>query len=638
MMPSGAGMLNLTIGRLRLWWRRDLFVRLYVGIVALVLLSTMGYTVYAVANVRTTLHDELESRARNLSDVLVLALARPLFDINSQAVDSVVRAVGATPDVVALRVRTSDQRIMALSGDVVVLDTDSDAVVKQLPITFTQGGRVYPVGDVGIALSQDSTRAEMRQRMTQTLFTSWSLAALIMLALFVVGRRLDRPFADIRRALDQLAAGEVDITLTDTGRDDQIGRLSRAVLRFRDVLAKLQETERALRDLNVGLEQRVQASTQDLRETVDLLSESRSKLQAVVDTALDAVIRTDPQGRVLDWNPMASRLFGWTIVEALDQNLIDMVVPASEREARQGALLRLSQEEGSAGALRKEVTAQNRQGREFPVEWSVSRVVLPGTSAVELCFFVRDLTERKRAEEDTRAALRRQAELLELRSRFVAMASHEFRTPLTAILSSVELMRHYADRLGPGEQEQLLVGVEHGVQRMTHLLDRVLVVGKADAQRLEFAPKPLDLAEVCRDVLKEARTQHDNSTCEVLTHFDPEPGLGRWDEHLLRHILGNLVGNAFKYSPQGGKIRFGYRMDDTQVVFTVADQGIGIPEEDLEHLFESFHRSKNVGDIPGTGLGLSIVRSSVELHGGHIEVDSTQGEGTCFTVTLPLQN
>ncbi|MGE0497500.1 MAG: 7TM diverse intracellular signaling domain-containing protein [Ramlibacter sp.] len=247
-----------------------------------------------------------------------------------------------------------------------------------------------------------------------------------------------------------------------------------------------------------------------------------------------------------------------------------------------------------------------------------------------------DITGRKRSEQETREALEQQRALNELRTRFVAMTSHEFRTPLAAILSAGELLRDYGDRLPPEERAELLDGIAAAVQRMSRMMDRVLLLGKADAQMLEFAPQPLDLTPLCRQFVDEAKAQHPDSRSEVLTAFAPDLRRGLYDEKLLRHIFGNLLSNALKYSPGGGTVRFSVRHDEKgSTVFEVADQGIGIPPDEITHLFESFHRASNVGSIQGTGLGLAIVKTAVDKHGGRIEVDSVPGEGTRFAVWLP---
>lgn len=249
-----------------------------------------------------------------------------------------------------------------------------------------------------------------------------------------------------------------------------------------------------------------------------------------------------------------------------------------------------------------------------------------------------DITEHKKAEQEIRDALDRQKELNELRSRFVAMTSHEFRTPLATILSSAELLKYYSDRMPAREKDEVIQNIENSVQRMARMLDRVLLIGKVDAQMLEFTPARVDLVPLCLALVEEARTQSADSPCTVRTEFGDGVGWGVYDEKLLGHIFGNLLSNAIKYSPHGGEVRFKVRLQAHETVFEVSDQGIGIPSDEIAHLFESFHRSSNVGNIQGTGLGLAIVKNAVDLHRGRITVESETGRGTCFRVTLSPGN
>jgi PAS domain S-box-containing protein len=249
-----------------------------------------------------------------------------------------------------------------------------------------------------------------------------------------------------------------------------------------------------------------------------------------------------------------------------------------------------------------------------------------------------DITERRKSEADIREAFEQQKALNDLRSRFVAMTSHEFRTPLAAILSAEELLRHYGDRLPNAERLEVLDSIANGVHRMSHMMDRVLLLGQVDAQMLEFEPRPLDLVRLCHELVDEARTQDPRGRCSVVAECAQEVGPGVYDEKLLRHIFDNLLSNAIKYSPAGGEVKFMVRRDGSQMEFKVSDRGIGIPPEEVGQLFESFHRASNVGNIQGTGLGLAIVKSAVEMHGGFISVQSRLGEGTTFTVILPASD
>jgi PAS domain S-box-containing protein len=247
-----------------------------------------------------------------------------------------------------------------------------------------------------------------------------------------------------------------------------------------------------------------------------------------------------------------------------------------------------------------------------------------------------DVTERRRAEDDIRQTLERQRELNVLRSRFVAMTSHEFRTPLASIFSSAELLRHYEDRLPVGERRELLLSIESAVQRMEQMLNRILLIGKAEADMLEFRPQRRDLRALCERFVRDARQQYPRapSTLELVWELAQPEVL--CDEKLLGHMLSNLLSNALKYSPEGGVVCLRVGPHPEGLALGVQDQGIGIPENEQADLFGSFQRASNVGDIEGTGLGLSIVKKSVELHGGRVQVQSQPGQGTLVQIFLPL--
>lgn len=238
------------------------------------------------------------------------------------------------------------------------------------------------------------------------------------------------------------------------------------------------------------------------------------------------------------------------------------------------------------------------------------------------------------AEQDTRTALARQQELNDLRSRFVAMTSHEFRTSLATILSSQDLLKHYHERLPEGECAQLLDIIAAGVHRMTRMLDRVLLLGQAEAQMLEFQPMQIDLRAVCEDMVSEVRKAPRPSPGEVVLDWSGAAPGQMYDDKLLRHIFNNLLSNAIKYSPAGGRVQLRVAADGAHTVFEVSDEGIGIPADEIAHLFESFHRAGNVGVIHGTGLCLAIVKNAVDLHRGTVTVHRGDGPGARFTVRL----
>lgn len=231
-------------------------------------------------------------------------------------------------------------------------------------------------------------------------------------------------------------------------------------------------------------------------------------------------------------------------------------------------------------------------------------------------------------------ALKKEQELSELKSRFVTMTSHEFRTPLTTILSSAELLENYSYKWTEEKKLHHLQRIQVAVQRMTQLLNDVLLIGKAEAGKIEFQPLPLDLAAFCHNLVEEL--QLGTSTHFIDFRIQGQCINACMDEKLLRHILSNLLSNAIKYSDKGGTVDFDLLCEAGAAIFRVQDQGIGIPATEQAQLFNSFHRASNVGTISGTGLGLAIVKKSVDLHGGKIAVNSQVGVGTTFTVTLPL--
>jgi PAS domain S-box-containing protein len=365
------------------------------------------------------------------------------------------------------------------------------------------------------------------------------------------------------------------------------------------------------------------------KELEDALQRTSSEREAVLNTALVGMVLSVARRHV--WvNQKFASMLGQKREELIGQTSQYIHVTVQEWE-RFGVLARDMLTRTNSYIDEREFRRKN--GETFWVQMAGSCIEPHNPDSGVIWTFL-DITDRRRSEQETREALEQQKTLNELRTRFVAMTSHEFRTPLAGILSAEEVLRHYGDRLPEDEKLEVLDSIAAGVKRMTRMMDRVLLLGKAEAHMLEYNPAPLDLRALCRELVNEARTQHPQSSCDVSLFVAGDMEPGQYDEKLLRHIFSNLLSNAIKYSPQGGKVRFAVYLEQGQAVFEVSDQGIGIPAEEIAHLFESFHRASNVGAIQGTGLGLAIVKNAVETHGGTIDVKSVVGEGTTFTVRL----
>lgn len=245
--------------------------------------------------------------------------------------------------------------------------------------------------------------------------------------------------------------------------------------------------------------------------------------------------------------------------------------------------------------------------------------------------------ELQQAKAEALKALAQEQELNRLRTEFVSMISHDFRTPLTSIQGFADLLRYGGESL-PGETRDRYFGkIDSAVKHMLYLLDEVLMIGQLEAEKMSCQLVSTDLEKFCRDIY-EALQLSDNHQHTIQFSCTGNDKSVKIDQVLLNRILTNLISNAIKYSPKHSSIYFDLRWDDQNVVFQIKDQGIGIPEENQQHLFKTFYRCSNVGQIKGTGLGLAVVKKCVEAHQGQIQLDSQEGVGTTVTVQLPLVN
>jgi len=214
------------------------------------------------------------------------------------------------------------------------------------------------------------------------------------------------------------------------------------------------------------------------------------------------------------------------------------------------------------------------------------------------------------------------------------MASHEFRTPLATILATAESLSIYREKMNDSQINNRLQKINQQVMHMRDIMEDVLQLARMQAGRVEFKPDEGDLVALAADIVEEFDSQpiHQGRihyTCSL------DSLCIEFDIRLMRQVLANVLSNALKYSTTDKSVAVSLTQDDEHIRFQVIDQGIGIPPDDLKHLYEPFHRAANVGTISGTGLGLSIARQSVELHGGRLEVETEVNKGTQVTVVLP---
>jgi PAS domain S-box-containing protein len=238
--------------------------------------------------------------------------------------------------------------------------------------------------------------------------------------------------------------------------------------------------------------------------------------------------------------------------------------------------------------------------------------------------------ELLRANEEIEKMLLREKELNELKSRFVSMVSHEFRTPLTGIMGGITSLRRYKDRMDNAKQDEYFNDIESSVVRLTSMLNEVLYLSRYDAKKMPFSKVMIDLKKLCEKSVNDSLSNCDNRKVNFM-YDGPASVIG--DPNILDHIISNLLTNAIKYSESD--VDFTVFVNNKNIHLTFRDEGIGIPDEDRKNLFDSFFRCKNVKNIKGSGLGLSIVKRSVETYGGSIEYESKLNEGTTFKIQIP---
>ena len=409
-------------------------------------------------------------------------------------------------------------------------------------------------------------------------------------------------------------------------------------------------SEEVLRRSRDELEKTVRERTVELRQ-------SEQRLQAILDNSNAIIYLRDLEGKYIMVNRQFEKIFNVTGAEMEHKTSYDIFPPeiAVTYEDHHRAVL-------TSGIP---ITIEELVPLEDDTYTYIS-VLFPllddRGQPNALCSISTDITPLKRAEAETQRALETERELAKLRSQFICTVSHEFRTPLTSISLSADLLQRKGHEWDSPKCHLRFKRIKQGVKRMTFLLDDILTFSRADADKLELNPTSLDIVEFCRELADEIQYSISiNHTIEFRSKYEvggqklsgsrQKSGIPMvlMDEKLLRNILTNLLSNGIKYSPEGSKILFeltcveeishsqAVQPNSTQIIFKIQDYGIGIPSEDIERMFDPFYRGGNVGAISGTGLGLAIVKKSVDLHGGSIEVISKINVGTTVTVIIPIR-
>ena len=379
----------------------------------------------------------------------------------------------------------------------------------------------------------------------------------------------------------------------------------------------------------------VARSDAERREAVDNLAQSEARARLIVDTAHDAFIGMNSDGRIVMWNAQAVATFGWNAADAVGHPLADLIIPPAFREAHRAGLKKfLSTGEAPVVNQRLELSALDRNGREFPVEITITNPIASGEGYF-FGAFLRDISERRQHEAELRRAKESAEAATRAKSEFLANMSHELRTPLNGVLGYAQLLQRNRS-LTPEQRESLDAIADCGAH-LLDLINDVLDLSKIEAGRFELEEAPTDLRQLTIDLKHVIAEPARRKGLRFSIEIDPDvPSRVVIDGRHLRQVLLNLLSNAVKFTHQGGITLVVGRAEGDRLYCEVRDTGIGIEEENLQKIFQAFRQTRAGSAAGGTGLGLTISQRLVSSMGGVLSVRSKLGSGSSFYFTLPM--
>jgi PAS domain S-box-containing protein len=361
------------------------------------------------------------------------------------------------------------------------------------------------------------------------------------------------------------------------------------------------------------------------REMLEVALKSSAWLAAVIDSSDDAIATKTLDGIVTSWNPAATRLFGYEPAEIIGKPITTIIPPELDDEEVE-ILARLRRGERID---HYETVRIAKDGRRIDISLTISPIRGEDGAIIGASKIARDITQRKRNERLLREAERQKDE-------FLATLAHELRNPLAPICAAAELLRH-AKSLAP-ELRAATAILERQARQMTHLVDDLLDVSRITSGRIRLQPEPVELAELLQSIIETYRQSAETARHQVTLTVSGASVHVNGDRVRLTQVFSNILHNALKYTPPGGQIEIALRAENRQAVVSVRDNGMGIPPEMLEHIFEPFAQLDRSYEraAAGLGIGLALAKRLVELHAGLIEARSDgRGKGTEFLIRLP---
>lgn len=363
------------------------------------------------------------------------------------------------------------------------------------------------------------------------------------------------------------------------------------------------------------------------------LIDSEHRFDILINSTKDlAIFMTDEKGRILNWFEGAHSIKGYDKEEVIGKNISIFYTPEAIAAGEPDHNLQVAGEQGS---LEIEGWRVRKNGSRFWADVLITAIYDEEGKVQGFTKVTRDFSLHKRAEDDVKNSLQKEKELNEMKSNFVSMASHEFRTPLSTILSSISLIENYKTTETQDKRDKHIKRIKSAVTEMVATLEEFLSLEKIEEDKVHVKKEVFNLKELAEQTHAKFNTVLKPGQKISYSHSGNEEVC--LDAGFINHILNNLLSNAVKYSPEASRVIFETCVEEPIVILKVKDHGIGISPEDQKRLFERFFRASNTGNIKGTGLGLHIVKRYIDLMDGTIEVKSEPGSGTIFIVTVPSE-
>jgi two-component system, OmpR family, phosphate regulon sensor histidine kinase PhoR len=581
---------------------RSIYWKITIPLIAFSLLTMGSLGFYMVNSTRDILVNRLESRlvneARLVADLSMPGFADPA---KNGSLDPLAKSIGGEIGV----------RITLIAPDGIVLgDTDQDPTTLEnhstrpevvaalasgvgqairysatlhenmmyVAVPVTNNGKV--IGISRVALPFTTVDSSINNTVITTIVGALGLATLlVIIATVIITRLITRPVRQLTRAAEAIASGKLEQQITIHSRDE-IARLGRA---FNEM-------------------------SSSVKNSMGVISDERSQLVAVLSGLTDGVVMTDPRGRIVLSNPAAKRLFNFKDANVIGRPLIE-AVHDHEIDAALKKCLETAREQS--------VQIDSVSGR------FVRAIAVPITAGkiTGALILFQDLTELRG--------------LQTMRREFVGNISHELRTPLAAIKAIVETLRDGAinDREASAD---FLNRLDVEVDGMTQMVSEIIELSRIETGKIKLKPEPVDLNSLIQEIITRLSPQANRQQLSLSADLLSGLPAVMADRERIQQVITNIVHNAIKFTPVGGRIVVSTKVDGQSVVTSVSDTGIGISREDLPHIFERFFKADKSRSTSGTGLGLAIARHIVQNHGGSVWVQSEQGKGSTFGFNLPL--